>query len=138
MYIFTRHTRRSGAVALALSVMMLVFAVPAYAPTSTNTMTVSCDGVTIKEGVVVTHDPAGTFKIKQNSTVPTSSSWVTARSEFNNELGFKLVSDGTTQTWTGVKVGTYTVRAHRSGSSNCNGWLPGHGNYTLNYTVTYN
>lgn len=121
-----------------LLVSVMAFALPAYAPTSTNNMAVACDGTTIKTGVTVAHDPSGTFKIKQNSANPASSTWVSARSANGNDLSFKFVSNGLTATWTSVIANSYTVRAYRSGSYQCNGILPGYGNYTLNYTVTYN
>jgi len=123
---------------LAISTTMLLFATPAFAPTSTNNMAVACDGVTIKSGVTVAHDPSGTFKIKQNSADPASSTWVSGRSANGNDLSFQLVSNGVTATWTSVIANNYTVRAYRNGGFQCNGGLPGWGNYTLNYTVTYN
>lgn len=85
----------------------------------------------------VSHRSSGAFSIKQNSSNPKSSTKVTARSSNGNDLPLKTIGNGSTASWTSVLPSTYTVRAMRSGSSNCNGFLPGHGNYTWNYTVTY-
>jgi hypothetical protein len=128
---------RKVALALALSVAMLAVVAPVDAATTTQTTSVSCDGVTIKSGVTVTHDPSGTFKITQNSTNPTSITRTYARSSNGNDLTIKTVANGGTATWTGVLASNYTVKAFRSSAANCNGWLPGHGNYSWNYTVTY-
>ena len=40
-------------------------------------------------------------------------------------------------TWSGVLPSTYTAKMLRSTSANCNGILPGKGNYSLTYTVYY-
>ena len=98
---------------------------------------VSCDGVTVKAGVSVAQRVSGGFSIKQNSSSPSSSTIVTARSSNGNDLPNKTIGTGSTASWSGVLASTYTVRALRSGASNCNGVLPGHGNYSWNYTVTY-
>jgi hypothetical protein len=121
---------------LATTIAMTLFATPAYAPSNTYNMAVACDGVTIKSGATQAHN-GGTVKIKQNSTNPVSSTWVSARSSFGNDLTFKKVSDGTEATWTSVIANSgYTVRAYRHGYLDCNGFWPGSGNYTLNYTFT--
>lgn len=132
------RTYRSVMMVLVLGVAMLAIAAPVGAANSTQTTSVSCDGVTIKSDITVDHDPSGTFWITQNSTNPTSSTWAFARSSNGNDLRAKLVSNGATVFWTSVIANHYTVRAFRSGSFNCNGWLPGYGNYSWNYTVTYN
>lgn len=131
------RTHRRMTMVLALCVALLALVAPVEAASTTQTTSVSCDGVTIKSGVTVHHDPSGTFKIKQNSTSPTSSTKTYARSSNGNDLSIKTISDGQTATWTGVIANDYTVKAFRSTASNCNGWLPGHGNYSWNYTVTY-
>lgn len=138
MKVSKRTDPRRLVILFAFSLATLVIANPALALTSTNNMAVACDGVTIKSGVTVFHDPSGTFKIKQNSATPTSSTYVFARSDNGNDLSHKLVSNGTEAVWTSVIANNYTVKAYRNGGYQCNGILPGWGNYTLNYTVTYN
>jgi len=93
--------------------------------------------VTVKDGITVTHS-YGTFKITQNSTSPTSSTKTWARSQNMNDLPIRTISNGGTASWSSVLTGTYTVKALRSTASNCNGAWPGHGNYSWNYTVTFN
>jgi len=120
----------------ALSALSMLSALPAIAGQTTANMAVACDGVTIKSGASRSHN-GGTLTIKQNSAELGSSTYVSARSGNGYDLSFKLVHDGTTATWTGVIANSsYTVRAYRDGSYQCNGILPGYGNYTLNYTFT--
>jgi hypothetical protein len=112
---------------------------PAFATISgPHTLTVSCNGTYIATGVKVNHKTTGTFKITQNSSAPTSSTVTWAVSDAGNSLSTKVVSDGTTATWTSVLPSGYTVKAYRNGKANCNGILPGDGNYTWNYKVEYN
>jgi hypothetical protein len=101
------------------------------------TTEVSCDGVTIKAGVSVDHSSAGTFRIRQNNTNPTSASYTWATSSEGGNLRQKRVTDGERATWTEVLPSTYRVRVYRDGAQNCNGMGFGHGNYDWNYTVRY-
>lgn len=130
-----RVLAQSAVVAAGLTV---VVAAPALAltkgPQSTD---VSCDAVTVKLGVAVSHGSTGRFKITQNSSTESSSTRAWARSSNGNDLNSKVISSGQTAVWDSVLPSTYTTRFLRSSSANCNGILPGNGNYTLNYTVTY-
>ncbi len=134
-----RNGRRNAAAVAALAcTLALGVAVTATAATKgPQSTSVSCDGVTVKAGVSVTQGSQGGFSIKQNSSTNSSNTVVTARSSNGNDLPNKTIATGATASWTGVLPSTYTVRALRSGAANCNGVLPGHGNYTWNYTVTY-
>ena len=127
---------RVGAVAAFL---LLAFALPASAVwTGVKETTVSCDAVTVKVGITVDHPVDGLFQVFQNFSDPTSSTWVwgyNSRTQAN--LVMKSMSTGGFATWTDAKFGTYTVKFLRTVSANCNGWLPGHGNYTLKYQVGY-
>jgi hypothetical protein len=129
---------RGAAAMLMATGLLVVAAAPVAAATKgPQTTDVSCDGVTIKSGVSVSHVRTGTLSIKQNSTSPTSSTKTWAVSANGNSLSTKTVSNGGTASWTSVLPSTYTVRAFRSTNANCNGILPGAGNYSWNYTVTY-
>ncbi len=132
------RARRLTIVTMFVALALAGALAPAGAASSTQATSVSCDGVTIKTGITVTHDPSGTFKIRQNSSSPKSSTKTWARSSNGNDLSVKTVGDNGTATWTGVLASNYTIKAFRSGSANCNGWWPGHGNYTWNYTVIHN
>lgn len=128
---------RVGAVAAFL---LLAFALPASAVwTGVKETTVSCDGLTIKVGTTVDHAAYGDFKIDQLETDPASTTWAIAcvTGDVSRCLTWKPVSDGGTAVWTGVLASSYTTYFYRSGSANCNGWLPGHGNYLLKYRVWY-
>jgi hypothetical protein len=109
---------------------------PASATTRSQVTEVSCDGVTIKNGISVTHY-GGNYSIKQNSTSPRSTTWVWATSQNHNDLPMRMAIDGETKTWSAL-AGTYTVKALRAAEQDCNGISFGHGNYTWNYTVTFN
>lgn len=130
-------------VALA-SLVALALVVPAGAAIrGPQTLTVSCDGVTISTGVRVVFGSNGTYKIRQNSTNPSvvdgipsnTNTW--AVSDQLNSLSVKTVSDGTTVSWTNVIKSGYTTKAYKTRAANCNGIGFGHGNYDWNYTVTY-
>jgi hypothetical protein len=130
-----RAIAKSALVAIGLSVVVAAPAVAATkGPQSTD---VSCDAVTVKLGVSVSHGSTGRFKITQNAATEGSSTRAWARSSNGNDLNSKVISTGETAVWDSVLPSTYTTRFLRSSSANCNGILPGNGNYTLNYTVTY-
>lgn len=127
----------TGGVALALS--SLVATLPASAASKSATTTVSCDGTTVKNLVQVNHVTQGTFSIKANSASQDSITNFSAESHTTgNSLSWKAADEGQTATWNSVLVAVYTGKAKRVGNKNCNGSAPGHGNYTLNYTITYN
>lgn len=114
----------------------VALALPASATIRTQSTEISCDAVTIKNGISVTHY-GGNYSIKQNSTAPRSTTKVWATSQNGNDLPMRMAIDGETKTWSAL-AGSYTVKALRAAEANCNGVLPGHGNYTWNYTVTFN
>lgn len=129
--------RISWSLLLTMAVL-LSMAVPLLAATTSGQTSVSCDGTTIKTVTTVDHSGGGTLSVRQNWTDPTSNTWVSARSGNDQDLAWKLASDGGTVSWTGVIGSNYTIRALRSGSQDCNGFWFGHGNYTWNYRVTHN
>ncbi len=124
-------------IAVASTVTFGLAGVAAASDTGALQTDVSCDGTTVKVGATVVQRYTGNLAIKQNFSSPSSQTNVTARSSNGNDLGAKTIGTGGTATWTGVLPSSYTVRAHRSGASQCNGILPGYGNYTWGYTVTY-
>jgi hypothetical protein len=132
-----RGLATKAAVALT-AVGVFVVADPAFATIKgPQTTTVSCNAVTIKTGVKVNHRLRGTFSIKQVRTSPTSRTKTWAVSATGNSLSAKTIGNGGTAKWTQVLPSRYTVKALRAAKSNCNGVLPGHGNYNWTYTVTY-
>ncbi len=131
-------SRRFGVLGLAVGIMMSLSVAASFAGVSgPNSTSVSCDGKTVKSGVQVNTTATGNFSIKQNSSNPVSVTAAYATAHTGNSLGIKNVGDGQTVTWSSVLPATYTIKARRVGSENCNGAWPGHGNYTWNYTVTY-
>jgi hypothetical protein len=137
MHIPTRGLVRYAAIAFA-TVAALAVASPAAATIrGPQTTAVSCDGTTIKSGVSVVHRLTGTFSIRQDAATQSSSTKSWAVSANGNSLSVKTVSTGGTVSWTSVLPSTYTVKALRSTNKNCNGILPGAGNYNWTYTVTY-
>lgn len=128
-------------IGVVVSVGVLAAALPAAAATKGPQATdVSCDAVTVKSGVQVTPTSSGAFKIKFNSAASGSgdnATWFTARSAQGNDLSQQARVVGETASWSGVIPSTYTTRMQRRFAANCNGALPGNGNYTVNYTVTY-
>jgi hypothetical protein len=100
-------------------------------------LTVSCDGITIQTGTTVNQNTTGNYKVRQNTTSPTSSSHVWAVSAQGNSLPHQTISNGDTAIWSSVLPSSYTTKVYRNGAANCNGIGFGHGNYTWNYTVTY-
>lgn len=109
----------------------------AGAATTTSSTTVSCDGSTVKSLAQVNKQSSGGYSIRINSATQSSTTNLSATSQNGNNLSWKSASAGQTASWTGVAAGTYTGKAKRVGSKNCNGISFGHGNYTIDYTITY-
>lgn len=129
---------RATVLAAVTAMILSLTAVVAYADYDEGYMTVSCDSNLLGSGMTVSHEPTGTFKIR-NISSGNHDTRVTARSQSTgNDLQTQIASQGERVSWTGVLAGSYTIKARISGGSqNCNGALPGHGNYVLNYGVTY-
>jgi hypothetical protein len=128
-------------VAACLVIAFVGSSLPASATTrGPQSLTVSCDATTVETGVSVTQKTKGNFKIALNSTSGASDpTWISARSSVSgNDLPQQARVAGETASWTSVAVATYTTRFLRRYSDNCNGILPGNGNYDINYTVTFN
>jgi len=79
----------------------------------------------------------GTVSIKQKSSSPGSTSTVTAMSQNGKEFSAQNIGDNGVASWANVLTGTYHVEAKSSYDHNCNGVLPGDGNYTFGYEITY-
>lgn len=127
-------------VAVGGSVVALVLGaiVPAQASTVTVEIPVSCNMYTTKSNFKsVYHTDNGNMWVKQNWSNPSSTTVVWAMSSSGNTLRSQTVSTGGTVTWTGVSASTYTFSAKRSTTKDCNGLLPGDGNYTWNATIGY-
>lgn len=130
---------RQRVTVVILLVLCLVAAVavsPAEAAFRTSSMTISCDSVTEAQGVTVYHR-FGAFGIRQHTSNPTSSSYVYAVTHGGEGLDPQMVSDGQQAVWRSIRPGSYTVKAFRATSANCNGVGFGHGNYRIRYTVGY-
>lgn len=127
------------ATVLAIAGSFLVLAIlPADATIrGPQNLTVSCNATITKTGVTVTQAHTDPFKVKQNSSSPTSMSTVWAVNSSGHSLPVRRITNGQTATWTSVQPGRYTVHVHRTVSRNCNGIGFGDGNYNWNYTVTY-
>lgn len=133
--------KRLGWSATALAVagsFLALAAIPANATIrGPQTTTVSCNDTILKTAVTVAQNHTGKFQIKQNSSSPNSTTVVWAVSATGHSLPARTIGNGQTATWTSVLPSHYTVHAHRKTSSNCNGFLPGDGNYNWTYTVNY-
>src|SRR5690606_32614974 len=126
--------------ALAAVGIMFVAGAAAYGATGDGSFSATCDPASYgfsTDGKTYQHSAKGTVSIKQKSTNPVLTSSVKATSQNGNSLPVVNVSDGQTATWANVLPGQYKVYARSSSSVNCNGWLPGNGNYTFNYSITY-
>lgn len=134
-------SKRSVGVVSFVAIGILATALPAAATTKgPQSTSVSCDAVTVKSGVAVVAKSSGAFKIKFNAAADGSgdnATWFTARSAQGNDLSQQARVVGETASWSSVIPSTYTTRMLRRFGANCNGALPGDGNYTVNYTVTY-
>ena len=133
-----RPVRRLAVIA-ALSAVTLVGAGAAQASIAElKDSEVSCDAATIKTVGTIWPLVASTIGITQrHDTTESSTSIVWLRSPVGNETGKGRVSNGTAVGWQGIPAGTWSVRALRSTAKNCNGALPGNGNYHLYLTVTH-
>lgn len=138
---FMSGSARAVTVLAVAGGFLAMAALPATAAPATikgpQNLTVSCDGITSKKGVPVHQDHTGGFKVRQNSTNPTSRSIVWAVDGSGHSLPSRNIGNGGTASWTDVLPGNYTIEVHRAGAANCNGIGLGHGNYNWNYTVTY-
>lgn len=141
MFLSDSVRRRIARPVLVLAVaggFLAVTALPASATVKgPQNLTVSCNMNIPKTGVTVTQRLTGTFKIRQNFTSPNSTSVVWAVDGQGHSLPTRTIGNGQTATWTNVLHARYTVHVHRVRSANCNGFLPGDGNYNWNYTVTF-
>lgn len=100
--------------------------------------TVSCDPAIVKADFRRVDGHAyGNMWFNQDSVTQGSNNWVRARKDGGGTLAWKLASPGSSAQWTGVSAGNYYWSTKRSAKKDCNGVLPGDGNYTLNYTVGY-
>lgn len=118
---------------LALSGMAL----PAHAGTFAGSTTVSCSAGTIKTLGTINTTSQGTMSAKATSATQSSITSFDATSQNGNSLGGKSASSGQTVSWLNVLTGTYTLKANRVGTFDCNGIGFGNGNYTLGYSWGY-
>ena len=124
----------------ALAIAALISASPgafayayAYGPA-----TVSCDATITSTLNTVSHVTNGNMYFNQyTSTSPAITSTVWAVSSNGNPLRQQNVANGGSAPWTSVLASTYTFKTHPATSVNCNGPLPGDGNSTLQYVITY-
>lgn len=134
----TRVSRAMGVGAAAL-LLVGVAAAPGTAATGSGSFAATCNPSSYPfatNGLAYQHASKGTLKIKQTGPSALASS-VKAVSQNGNSLSVKTISNGGTAEWPDVLAGQYKVHARLSADHNCNGALPGHGNYTFKYTITY-
>lgn len=102
---------------------------------------VSCDGNTIKNAGSIDHYNSqipwanGINATQHNATTNSSTTKVFLRSPSGNDTSTKSLSNGSSASWTNVQAAVYSVMAYRGSAANCNGALPGHGNYTWSSTI---
>ncbi|WP_431836138.1 hypothetical protein [Cellulomonas sp. Y8] len=135
--------KRAAVVSVALVVGLIGTASGAAALHGADfSVAVSCDGNTIQTAGSVNHyNPDvpfgdGMSVTQKAQTTQTSTSRVFFRGPSGNDTVTKSVSNNTTATWDGIAAGVYKVMVYRSTASNCNGVLPGNGNY--NWVATVN
>lgn len=128
--------RKRLAVAL-VALGLVIGASPAAAVVVTDTAAVSCSSGTWKSlGSVWTGGDYMMFK--QLSASPAGNTRVKiVRSPDGTVFDDHVYSTGVPRSWSSFAAGTYLFNATRSTSTNCNGILPGNGNYTLDYLVQY-
>jgi hypothetical protein len=128
--------RRLLAIA-AVSLAVVAVGVPADATTTNGTAAVSCSSGTWAGIKTVTHATTGAMTFWSNSTSPASTTNVKAQSGQGNWLNTRAVVTGSYGSWSGVVAETYDFYATRSVSFNCNGSLPGNGNFSLNFSIVH-
>lgn len=98
---------------------------------------VSCDGVTTQAGVTVRQGSAGNLSFRQSHATHNSKTNVRMVNKNTGAItALRTLGSPQTTTWS-VGVGYWFPRMHRSGPANCNGVLPGNGNYTVTYILTF-
>lgn len=120
------------------AVATIAFTAPAYASSATGSFTASCNPtINTTNGTIFTHAATGAMSVKQTASNPTITSTVNLISQNGNTVGAKNIGDGSTATWSSVLTGQYRIQAKSASSVNCNGILPGNGNYNFSYNITY-
>lgn len=109
----------------------------AQAATHTATVTVHCDVNNPSNLVTMSHS-SGALSYKQTSTSPSINRYNWAVSSNGNALSKKATVDGATVKWTGVKASNYTFKTVIVSNFDCDGWWPGQGTSSLNYTAKTN
>lgn len=96
---------------------------------------VSCDATTIKTVGHIWPMVDGEAKLQQGrATNPDYETIVWFRDSAGNETGKGRIRNGQAVAWN-LPWGTWAIRALKASASNCNGALPGHGNYYLELVV---
>lgn len=132
--------RRSGTslvvILAVLAGLLSLGVVPAAAASDTITEDVSCDS-TIVDNSLKFYMNSGTATIKQTSSKKVSTSYYRLRNTSSgNVTSWKAASDGGSVSYSSMKSGNYQVQIKRSSTTDCNGILPGKGNYSVTYNVT--
>lgn len=96
---------------------------------------VSCDATTIKTVGHIWPLVDGRATIQQRrETNPDYQTIVWFRDSVGNETGKGRINNGQSVSWN-LPWKTWAIRAVKGSASNCNGALPGHGNYQLELLV---
>jgi hypothetical protein len=131
-----------ASMATALALVAGLSAPAAFVWSASFSTAVRCDGATIKNAKRFHHFKEPSWKenrvhIDQTGATPASSARVFLRSSQGNDTGTQVVSTWRSVTWDPVLYDHYYIMAYRSAAANCNGALPGHGNYTWDATVRW-
>lgn len=109
----------------------------AHAASVNGTTTISCTASSYEHVDDVYHASTSAMTFWADDANPASTTYVTAQSSSGNWLPTKSVAEGSYAAWSAVLPSTYDFYAKRTTQANCNGALPGDGNYTLKYTIVY-
>jgi hypothetical protein len=134
-----RKNLRAGIAAAAVA-LTVASGGAALAVTSTGSFSATCDPANYGHATdnrSYQHASQGTLSIRQTGSSPRVTSNVYATSQNGNSLTGRNIGDGETASWSNVRAGQYRVFARSSSTVNCNGILPGQGNYTFQYSITY-
>lgn len=139
------HSRRRGrtqALTAILTMALVVIAAGSAgaATVTTGTRSVSCDGSTYANIGTTVATGGAKLNVRQLSTSPSGVTSVVrvvpVLGTSGPQLGPTTISTGPTGvTWTNFAAGKYQVQIRRSGSANCNGALPGNGNYSVDWLI---
>ena len=132
-----RNQRRLGTVAAAL-IGITALAAPAMAATGNGSFAATCDPAAYgyaSDGVYYYHATDLASVTVQNLSSRTATERI--YSSNGNPVTAYDVASGGSKTWNSVKRGNYLVQAKAAATADCNGILPGKGDFTFADKITY-